>query len=66
MGFKVRDKATLEKLDADLQAYGVKTERIAAGDLLETGERVRFVIPSGHVAGAVRREDLRRQQPGRT
>ena len=48
MGFKVRDKATLEKLDADLQAYGVKTERIAAGDLLETGERVRFVIPSGH------------------
>src|SRR5574343_301758 len=48
MGFKVRDKATLEKLDADLQAYGVKTERIPAGDMLETGERVRFVIPSGH------------------
>ena len=49
IGFKVRDKATLEKLDADLKAYGVTTERIPAGDLLETGERVRFVIPSGHV-----------------
>ncbi|WP_374483641.1 catechol 2,3-dioxygenase [Zoogloea sp.] len=46
--FKVADKATLEKLDGDLKAYGVKTERIPAGELLETGERVRFEIPSGH------------------
>ena len=47
-GFKVLDKATLDKLEADLQAYGVSTERIPAGELLETGERVRFQIPSGH------------------
>lgn len=47
-GFKVLDKATLEKLDADLQAYGLKTERIPAGEMLETGERVRFQLPSGH------------------
>ena len=46
--FKVADKATLEKLDGDLRAYGVQTERIPAGELLETGERVRFEIPSGH------------------
>lgn len=46
--FKVLDKATLEKLDADLRAYGVTTQRIPAGELLETGERVRFEIPSGH------------------
>ncbi len=46
--FKVADKATLEKLDADLKAYGVATERIPAGELMETGERVRFTIPSGH------------------
>ncbi len=46
--FKVADKATLEKLDADLKAYGVSTDRIPAGELLETGERVRFMIPSGH------------------
>ena len=46
--FKVADKATLEKLDAHLKAYGVSTERIPAGELLETGERVRFMIPSGH------------------
>ena len=48
-GFKVLDKATLEKLDADLIAYGVKTERIPAGEMMETGERVRFEIPSGHL-----------------
>ncbi|MBK7462700.1 MAG: catechol 2,3-dioxygenase [Betaproteobacteria bacterium] len=47
-GFRVLDKATLEKLDADLQAYGLKTERIPAGEMLETGERVRFQLPSGH------------------
>ena len=47
-GFKVLDKASLDKLEADLQAYGVATERIPAGEMLETGERVRFMIPSGH------------------
>ena len=47
-GFKVLDKATLEDFDRKLQAYGVKTERIPAGELLETGERVRFQIPTGH------------------
>jgi len=47
-GFKVLDKATLDQLDADLQAYGLQTERIPAGEMLETGERVRFLLPSGH------------------
>ena len=47
--FKVADKATLEKLDGDLQAFGLKTERIPAGEMLETGERVRFEVPSGHL-----------------
>jgi catechol 2,3-dioxygenase len=46
--FKVADKATLEKLNADLRAYGVNTERIPAGEMLETGERIRFEIPTGH------------------
>lgn len=46
--FKVLDKATLAKLESDLRAYGVETERIPAGEMLETGERVRFEIPSGH------------------
>jgi catechol 2,3-dioxygenase-like lactoylglutathione lyase family enzyme len=40
--FKVADKATLDKLDADLQAFGLKTERIPAGEMLETGERVEY------------------------
>jgi len=46
--FKVQSKAVLEKLDADLKAYGVTTERIPAGEMLHTGERVRFKIPTGH------------------
>lgn len=48
-GFKVASKATLEKLDSDLRAYGVATERIKKGEMLETGERVRFEIPTGHL-----------------
>jgi catechol 2,3-dioxygenase len=46
--FKVADKATMEKLNSDLRAYGVPTERIPAGEMLETGERIRFEIPTGH------------------
>ncbi len=48
VGFKVLDTATLDKLEKDLNAYGVETRRLEAGDLLETGERVRFTLPSGH------------------
>ncbi len=48
-GFKVLDKQTLDQLEADLNEYGIPTERIAAGEMLETGERVRFVAPTKHV-----------------
>ena len=47
-GFKVLDQATLDDLDSKLKAYGVKTERMPAGEMLETGERARFKIPTGH------------------
>ncbi|AVO49186.1 catechol 2,3-dioxygenase [Melaminivora suipulveris] len=47
-GYKVLDKATLVELERKLNDHGVKTERMPAGDLLETGERVRFQIPTGH------------------
>ncbi|PXW97620.1 catechol 2,3-dioxygenase [Sphaerotilus hippei] len=47
--FKVSDVAALDRLEEDLRAYGVATERIPAGELLETGERVRFRVPTGHV-----------------
>ncbi len=47
-GYKVLDAATLDELEKRLQAHGVKTERVPAGELLETGERVRFTIPTGH------------------
>ena len=47
-GFKVMNDAALESLEADLKAFGCKTERIPAGELKRCGERVRFVIPTGH------------------
>ena len=47
--FKVLDDATLNKLENDLKNYGVVTERIPAGEMLETGERVRFKLPTGHI-----------------
>mgnify|MGYP002738067147 CR=1 FL=1 len=46
--YKVLDSATLDELEQKLQAHGIATERIPAGDLLETGERVRFKTPTGH------------------
>ena len=48
-GFKVDSRDSLERLDSDLRAYGVPTERLPAGDLLETGPRVRFETASGHL-----------------
>ncbi|MEX8520998.1 MAG: catechol 2,3-dioxygenase [Leptothrix sp. (in: b-proteobacteria)] len=47
--FKVLNKATLNTLDGRLREYGVSTERVPAGEMLETGERVRFQIPTGHM-----------------
>jgi len=49
IGFKVLDAATLDQLERDVQAFGLATERLPAGDLLETGERVRFRLPTGHL-----------------
>lgn len=47
--FKVLNQETMEQLEGKLNAYGIATERRPAGELLETGERVRFTIPTGHV-----------------
>ena len=49
MGFKVRDKETLDDLAAKVEAFGSKTERIPAGELNHCGERVRFDSPTGHM-----------------
>lgn len=49
LAFKVRDELTLDVLRDKLEAGGVATEEKAEGDLLETGRRVRFTLPSGHL-----------------
>lgn len=46
--FKVLDNDTMNKLEMDLQQYGLVTYRKPAGEMLETGERVAFNLPSGH------------------
>lgn len=48
VGFRVLDNETLDDLEAKLNAYGVETERLPAGSLMATGERVRFTTASGH------------------
>ena len=48
VGYKVLDAATLDRLERGVREFGIATERVPAGDLLETGERVRFQLPSGH------------------
>jgi catechol 2,3-dioxygenase len=47
-GFKVASRADLDDFETKLKAYGLSVTRVPAGDLLETGERVRFRLPSGH------------------
>jgi catechol 2,3-dioxygenase len=49
MGFKVRDEATLDAFEGKLSAAGLSPESVPAGDLMETGRRVRFRLPSGHL-----------------
>src|SRR5690606_24260475 len=46
---KVLDQKTLEHYAQRLTDYGVAIERIPAGELKGTGERVRFETPSGHL-----------------
>lgn len=48
LGFKVRNEATLDAFEAKLADAGIATTSLPAGDLLETGRRVRFTLPSGH------------------
>ncbi|MEZ5649694.1 MAG: catechol 2,3-dioxygenase [Burkholderiaceae bacterium] len=48
-GYKVLDAATLGELEGRLRDMGVATERVPAGEMLETGERVRFQVPTGHM-----------------
>jgi len=47
--FKVLDAATLTRLESDLRAFGVAIERVPEGEMLSTGMRLRFEIPSGHL-----------------
>jgi catechol 2,3-dioxygenase len=48
VAFKVDGKAALDEYTARIQAHGLKIERVAAGELDDCGERVRFEIATGH------------------
>lgn len=51
MGWKVDSEATLKRLAQDIEACGLCSDLtwIPAGEHPETGERLRFTIPTGHV-----------------
>lgn len=49
MAFKVEDRQTLEQLATAIEAFGLQTQWIAAGEHVATGERLRFTAPTGHV-----------------
>jgi catechol 2,3-dioxygenase len=46
--FKVRDRTTLENFERGLRDRGCPCERIPAGEMLATGSRLSFELPSGH------------------
>ncbi|MCH8179755.1 MAG: catechol 2,3-dioxygenase [Proteobacteria bacterium] len=48
VGYRVLDNATLDQLERALKERGIGTRRIPKGEMLETGERVRFNLPTGH------------------
>lgn len=50
MGFRVDSPATLKKLADDIKASGLCTQLqwIEAGEMLATGQRFRFTVPTGH------------------
>ena len=50
MGFRVDSPATLKKLADDVKASGLATDLqwVEAGEMLKTGERFRFTVPTGH------------------
>lgn len=49
MGFKVLNEPTLDMFEKKLNAAGFETKTMPEGDLLETGRRIQFTLPSGHV-----------------
>lgn len=65
MGFKVLGKAALDQLERDLNAYGVPTTRIPAGELDHCGERVRFQLPTGHTLELYAEKDCKGNGMGR-
>ncbi|MCG2633668.1 MAG: catechol 2,3-dioxygenase [Gammaproteobacteria bacterium] len=46
--FKVLDTATMNDYAEKITAWGLTVERMPAGELHRTGERIRFVVPTGH------------------
>ena len=65
MGFKVLGTAALDQLERDLNAYGVATTRIPAGELDHCGERVRFHLPTGHALELYAEKDYKGNGMGR-
>ncbi|CAB3752315.1 catechol 1,2-dioxygenase [Burkholderia sp. MSh2] len=58
MGFKVASDAALDELSGRLREAGVPIEWVPEGEHLETGRRLRFVAPTGHLFELFARKTL--------
>lgn len=65
MGWKVDSVDTMNRLEADLKAFGCQVERMPAGDLNHCGERVRFDSPTGHWFELYAEKDVKGNDMGR-
>jgi len=48
MAFKCLDETTLEKLAAEIRAFGIQVTEVPANELKDCGRRMQFVAPTGH------------------
>ncbi|HLN25607.1 MAG TPA: catechol 2,3-dioxygenase [Patescibacteria group bacterium] len=61
--FKVESDDVLTSLTARVEAFGLKTDAVPAGEQPGLGRRVGFVIPSGHRIELYAHADLAEQRP---
>ena len=49
MAFKCLDEATVDRLIAEVRAFGLEVTEVPAGELKDCGRRMQFVAPTGHI-----------------
>jgi len=58
VGYKVLNKSTLDQLERDVQAFGIPTSRMPAGDMLETGSAFVSSCPRAISSNCMRKKSM--------